>query len=111
MELGGIGAGELAGRDLVGEEYVQLAIGAALWFRQAEVDPDAAEGVDAEPEEAGLGAPIPSGGVEHVGRPDAVEDAEDVVHVAREHDSLGAQAGGGELGDEGVAHGANGKIV
>ena len=111
MELGDVRGGELAGRDPVGEEDVQLAVGTALGLREAEEGPHDAEEVEAEPEEAGLRPPAPGAGVQHVGRPDVVDDADDVVGVAGEDDGLGAEAGGGQLGDEGVADGADGEVV
>ena len=111
LELRSIGGAELAGADLVGEEDVQFTIGTSLGFWQTEECPGDAEGVEAEPEEAGLGSPIPGGGVEHVGDDNTIDDTEYVVDVSGEHDSLGSETGGGEFGDEGVADGADGQII
>lgn len=47
-----VGALELAGGNLVLEENVELAVGAALGLGETEVDPDNAEEAGAGPEEA-----------------------------------------------------------
>ena len=111
MELGSIRVAELAGGDAVGEEDIQFTVGAALGFWETEEGPDDAEGVEAEPEEAGLGTPVPSAGIEHVGCDDAVDNTEHVVDVSGEHDGLGAETGGGEFGDEGVADRSDSQII
>lgn len=111
VELRGIRGAELASGDLVGEEDVQFTVGPSLGFGEAEVRPRETERVEAEPEEAGLGPPVPCGGVEHVRGDDAVDDPEHVVDVAREHDGLGAETGGGQFGDEGIADGPDGQII
>lgn len=82
-----------------------------LWFRKAEISPDPAEEAHAGPEEAGFALPVPRGGVQHVGHDDAVHDAHDVVDVSRQHDGFGLESCGGDLGDEGVADGADGDVV
>lgn len=94
MKLRSIGSAELAGADLVGEEHVQFTISTSLWFWETEEGPDDTEGVEAEPEETGLGAPVPGGGVEHVGDDDTVDDTEHVVDVSGEHDGFGTETGG-----------------
>lgn len=69
------------------------------------------DGVDAGPEEAGLGAPVPLVGAELAVADDVDEgDVDGVVDVAREDDALGAQARRRHLGHDGVHDGADGEV-
>jgi len=104
---------ELARGDSPLEQDVHLGVGASLWLRQTEEDPDDAESAAAGPEEGALGGPAPSVGFgrQLVGGEDVDHDAADVVEVSGEHDGLGLEAGGGHLCDEGVADGTNGEVV
>jgi len=111
VELRRIRSAELTSGDLVGEEDVQFTIGTSLGFWETEKCPGDTEGVEAEPEEARFGTPVPSGGVEHVRCDDAVNDTENVVNVSGEHDGLGAETGGGQFSDEGVADWSDGHII
>ncbi len=88
-----------------------MTYSSSLWFGKAEVGPKPAEEAHAGPEEASFAPPVPGRGVQHVGHDDAVHDAHDVVHVSRQHDGLGLESCGGDLGDEGVADGADGDVV
>ncbi len=72
---------------------------------QAEEQVDAEAGVDAGPEEGGLGAPVPLGRVELAVGDDVDEgDVDGVVGVAREDDRLGAQPRRRHLGYDRVHH-------
>ena len=102
---------ELPRTDALLEQDIQLGVGLALGLGQTEVRPDKTEGAHAGPEEAGLGAPVPGGGVDHARGDDVVEDADDVVQVAGQDDGLAAEAGGGDFGHEAVADGADGDVV
>ena len=95
---------ELPRGDLPLEEDVQLAVGPALGLREAEVGPGQAEQGEAGPEEAGLGAPVPGGGVQHARGQHGDDDAGDVVHVAGDDDGLVLEARRRELRDERVRH-------
>lgn len=105
------GVGELASTHFLLEQDVQLAVGPALGLWKAEEGPDDAEEAHASPEETGFGTPVPGGRVQHPGGDDVADEAADVVQVAGEHDGLLAETGRGQLGDEGVADGADGGIV
>jgi hypothetical protein len=61
------GLAEVAGRDLLFEQHVELSVCPALWLRKAEEDPDGADGACACLEEAGLSAPVPSRWIQHHG--------------------------------------------
>lgn len=73
------GARELARADLPLEQEIQLGERAAGGFREAKVDVDDAEEAGDAPEEAGVVAPVPGGGVEHVGGYHAAEYANDIA--------------------------------
>jgi hypothetical protein len=111
MELRRIRRSKLSRSNLIRKQDIEFTISAALWFRETEVCPDETEGVEAEPEEGGFGAPAPGRGVKHEGGPDIVDYTANVVDVAGEDNCLGAETGGGEFGDEGVADGADCEIV
>lgn len=93
------------------EQNIQLAIGLALGLRQAEIRPHETEGAETRPEKPCLSAPVPRGRVDHARGDDVIEDADDIVEIAGQHDSFAAEAGGGDLGDETVADGADGEVV
>lgn len=99
-ELVHIGGGKLAGRNLVLEENVESTKGSTPSLRKTEERPDKAHETGTGPKETGLGTQVPAGGVEeswveHVG-----QDEGDVVEVSREHDCLGAETSGTNLGDD-----------
>ncbi|KND92517.1 hypothetical protein TOPH_02779 [Tolypocladium ophioglossoides CBS 100239] len=102
---------ELARADAILKQHVELAIGATLGLGKAEVGPQGTGEAGPGPEEPGLGAPVPGRRVEHARGDDVGGDADDVVHVAGQHDRLGAQACRGELRHEGVADWADGGVV
>ena len=70
---------EPASTDMCLEEYVHLSIRPAFWFRKSEECPDCTQSTRRSPEEAGFGAPVPGGRVEHVRSKDICDHAGDVV--------------------------------
>ncbi len=93
------------------KEQIQLRKTPATRFRDAEVRVDNAEEADTRPEEAGEVSPVPAPRVEHVGRQDGADYADDVVQIAAEDHGLDLEATGGQFSDEGVAHCADGELV
>jgi hypothetical protein len=74
--------------NLLLKQQIQLGKTAVLGFRHPEVGVDDAQKTETGPEETGEVAPIPGSGVEHVGREDRGNYANDVVKVAAEYNSL-----------------------
>lgn len=70
---------ELASRDLVSEEDIQLFVRPALDLGDAEVGPDEDAQPRATPEETGLALPIPLGRVYRVGLQDLRHDVGELV--------------------------------
>lgn len=110
-ETGNLGLPELACRNALVKENLELAVGAASGLGQTEPGPDEADGAADRPEETALGAPVPRRRVQHQRGENVGRDASDVVQVTRKHNSLGPQTGRAEFGDEGVADGADGAVV
>lgn len=104
---------ELPCRHLPLKEHIHLTIRASLWLRKSEVNPHHAEETGACPEESRFSGPAPAGGFrgELVGGEDVDDDTADVVDVSRQDDGFGAEAGGGDFGNERVADGADREIV
>ncbi len=82
-----------------------------LGLRETEVCPDEAEQIESAPEEAGLSTPRPRSGIHHARLESADDDTHDVVNVTGQDDSLDSEAGGWQLGHEGVADRANSEVV
>lgn len=106
-----LGLGELARTDPSLEEEVEFGKRPSIRLRDPEERVYDAKEADAAPEEAGIVAPIPCAGVQHVRGQDTADDGDDVVQVAAEHDRLDLKAAGGELGDKGVGDRADGQLV
>ena len=111
MELLHHRAGEMPRRNTLLEQNIQLSVRPALGLREAEERPQEAEETCSSVEETALCAPVPRTGVQHAGREHVADDRSHVVEVAGEDDGLLAEAGGWDLGDDGVADGADGAVV
>jgi hypothetical protein len=115
LELGiktlNLGSLELASRNSTLKENIELTIGSALGLRKTEISPDSTEEASSGPEETSLGTPVPSRRVQHARSDDVGHDSDNVVCVSGEDDSLGSETGGGQLSDERVADGSDGRIV
>jgi hypothetical protein len=102
---------ELARRNFMLEHQIQLRVREALGLRKAEVAPHDEKQCNASPEESTLGTPIPIVLSDHL-RHDGVGDENDrVVGCAGQSDGFDAQAGGGDLGGEGVADWSEGELA
>jgi len=95
---------ELAGRDLLHKQHVQLFVCTALNLGQAEVGPDEDEERGAAPEEAALSAPVPLDGTDHVRVEVLRDEVDDLVGHAREHDGKGTKPDRRGLGDDTVLY-------
>jgi hypothetical protein len=93
------------------KQDIQLTIRPSLRLRKSKVRPREAQETHARPEKSRFAFPVPGSRVEHVRDDDAIDDTHHVVDVAREHDGLGLEARGRDLGDETVADGADGDVV
>ncbi|KAI6767711.1 hypothetical protein HG530_005720 [Fusarium avenaceum] len=102
---------ELASTDTTLKEHIKLTISSALGLRKTEISPDGAKEAGSGPEEASLGTPVPSRGVQHAGGEDVGHYSDNVVCVSGQDDGLGSETGRAQLGDETVVDGADGRIV
>ena len=94
---------ELPRADLVLKEKIQLRVRQTLGLRQAEEGPHQEHKSNTHPEERALGTPVPVVLAHHLGHDDVGNKAGSVVARTGEGDGLDTEAGGGHLGDEGVA--------
>jgi hypothetical protein len=102
---------EVPCRYLFLEEDVQLAVGATIWFRKPEVRPDGTAEAETGPKEAGLPFPVPQLRIKHVWDDDVVDEANKIVSVSGQDDSLGAKPVGWNFRNQGVTDGPHAVVV
>jgi hypothetical protein len=73
---------ELASRNLLLEQEIELGESAASGLRHSVVGVNDAEAANTSPEETSIVTPIPSSGVQHVRREHRAHYADDIVEVA-----------------------------
>lgn len=103
--------GELASRNLLLKQNIELSGGAAPGLRQAEERPHKADQTERCPDKTSLALEVPGGGVENRRIQEVGADTSDVVAVASEDCTLDPKAGRRNLRDETISDGADGKIV
>jgi hypothetical protein len=105
------GFGKFSRTNLLLKQQIELGESTTSGLGYTEVRVDDAKRTHSSPEETGKVAPVPSAGVEHVWRQDAADNANNVVQVASENNSLDLQAAGGDFGDKRVADGTDRQLV
>ena len=103
--------GKPSGANTPLEQEAQFGKEAVSGLRHTEICVDDAEEAATTPEEAGVVAPVPSRGVEHVWRENAAHYADYAVQVAAKHDDLYLQLARREFCHQGVAHRADRQLV
>src|ERR1700733_7588735 len=90
------------------EKDIYLAIGPPFWLWKSEICPSQAQEPQTSPKKAGFSTPVPGCGVEHARCNDIVDDARDIVEVARQDNGLCFEACGRNLCNKGIADRPNG---